>query len=131
MMRTAIPEFLDQPIGKLVYAIIPLNIFLTIAHIAASWEAHNQSLLGLCIAALVVLVVFWGISTVRLIARRHRRNRWRLIALTPPTIVLVTHSYEVNASIGFVAATFLIWLLAASSLAFLPGAAPKTAVHSQ
>jgi hypothetical protein len=131
MLPTSTPAFLDQTIGRLVYAIIPLNIFLTIAHAATSWEAHESGSLWLCISALVLLVVFWGIATVRLVSRRRRKNRWRLIALTPPTVILVAQSYALNESIGFLATAFLVWLLASSSLAFLPDASPRPAVQGQ
>jgi hypothetical protein len=120
------PAFLDQTIGRLVYALIPLNIFLTIAYAATSWETHSQRPLILCALALALLVVFWGIATVRLIARRNRKNRWRLIALTPPTVILVMQAYAVNESIVLLAGAFLVWLAASLSIAFLP-----TAVQGQ
>ena len=131
MPSQANPAFLDQAIGRLVYAIIPLNIFLTIGYGATTRETHNKGSLMLYLPALVALVVFWAIATVRLVARRRRKNRWRLIALTPPTIILVLQSYAVNESIPWVAAAFLLWLLASLSIAFMPLAGPTTAVDNR
>jgi predicted permease len=131
MPPTTPPGFLDQTIGRLVYAIIPLNIFLTVGYGATSLEAHEQRSFWLCIVSLVFLVLFWGISTVRLIARRHRKNRWRLVALTPPTVILATQAFAGNEPVGFLAGEFLIWLLASLSLAFMPDAPSHPAVHGQ
>jgi hypothetical protein len=132
MPRTTTPGFLDQTIGRLVYAIIPLNIFLTVGYGATSLETHAHRSFRLCIASLAVLVLFWGISTVRLIARRRRRNRWRLVALTPPTLILATQAFAGDQTITFLAGEFLVWLLASLSLAFMPDDAPsQSAVHGQ
>jgi hypothetical protein len=125
------PAFLDQTIGRLVYAIIPVNIFLTIAYGATSWETHSRRALWLCISSLVLLVVFWAISTVRLIALRPRKNRWRLIAFTPPTAILVAESYALDGSIAFLGMAFLVWLLASLSVAFMPIEIRGQAVENQ
>lgn len=125
------PAFLDQTIGRLVYAIIPLNIFLTIAYGATSWETHSRRSLWLCISSLVLLVLFWSVSTVRLIARRPRRNRWRLIAFTPPTVILVVQTYALNGSLVFLGASFLVWLLASLSIAFMPIEVARPAVQGR
>lgn len=131
MPHTTSPGFLDQTIGRLVYAIIPLNIFLTLGYGATSWEAHERRALWFCIGSLILLALFWGISTVRLIARRQRKNRWRLVALTPPTLILATQAFAWNQTIGFLAGEFLVWLLASLSVAFMPDAHPQSAVHGQ
>jgi hypothetical protein len=131
MPPTTTPGFLDQTIGRLVYAIIPLNIFLTIAHAAISLETHAHRAYWLCIVSLALLVLFWAIATVRLIARRRRRNRWRLVALTPPTMILATQAFVGNQTIGFLAGEYLVWLLASMSLAFMPDAPPRSTVHGQ
>jgi hypothetical protein len=131
MSPTTPPGFLDQTIGRLVYAIIPLNIFLTVGYGATSLETHARRAYWLCISSLVVLVLFWGISTVRLIARRHRKNRWRLVALTPPTVILATQAFAGDQTIGFLAAEFLVWLLASLSVAFMPDTPHQPAVHGQ
>jgi hypothetical protein len=131
MPPTTTHGFLDQTIGRLVYAIIPLNIFLTIGYGATSWDTHRQLSISLCLLALVLLVLFWGIGTVRLVARRRRKALWRLVALAPPMAILIAHAIIGNESIAFLVWVFLVWLLASFSLAFVPAAASRLAVHDR
>jgi len=125
------PGFLDQTIGKLVYAIIPLNIFLTLGRGAVSLQNQNRSSLVFYISVLVILILFWGIATVKLVARRRRKVLWRLIALTPPIAIVCIEPMTKSDSLAFLAAAFLVWILASLLLAFAPSDAPSTAVHSR
>ncbi len=131
MLVNSTPGFLDQTTGRLVYALIPLNILLMLGHGATAWGAHREGSLLLYVLAFILLAVFWGIATVKLIARRRRKVLWRLIALLPPMAIVIGEPILANQSVLFLLGAFIVWSLASMSLGFLPDAAPQPAVHGR